>query len=66
MSKKHAKLATALGAKLIAKVASVGPGAFGAGRLQHLVADLCARLQAVRGNGRDARWNPNGPAGQKF
>jgi len=49
MPTKHAKLATALGAKLIAKVPSIGPGAFGAARLQHLVADLRSRLQPSSG-----------------
>ena len=49
MPTKHSKLATALGAKLIAKVPSTGPGAFGAARLQHLVANCVSRLQPSSG-----------------
>jgi hypothetical protein len=46
MSAKSLQIASALGAKLVARTPDAGPGAFGAAKLLHQVEGLRARLPA--------------------
>ena len=60
MAKNIDKIATGLGARIVAKVPDTGGGAFGAARLAHIVATIQARLepgQGIRpGRPTDASW----------
>jgi hypothetical protein len=60
MAKNVEQIANALGAKVIAQVPHFGGGAFGAGRLTRIVAELQSRLVPAHGQrtGRptDASW----------
>jgi hypothetical protein len=60
MAKNIEKIATGLGARVVARLPHTGGGAFGAARLARIVADLQARLEPGQGlrPGRptDASW----------
>jgi hypothetical protein len=49
MAKSIEKIAAGLGAKVVTKVPHTGGGAFGAARLDHIVAALQARLEPGQG-----------------